>query len=122
MSQKAAEAALSGPQDCVLTMNAAYRRRRDAMVRMLRAAELLISEPHGAFYVMADISPSRLPAREFAFHLLREWGVSVAPGSAFGTVGGDAVRISLASSDEDLANGVGRLCEAVARLAGAKSR
>lgn len=122
MAQKAAEAALGGPQDCVLRMNAAYRRRRDAMVWMLRAAELLISEPHGAFYIMADISPSGLPAREFAFHLLREWGVSVAPGSAFGTVAGDAVRISLASSDEDLANGVGRLCQAVAHLAGGDGR
>jgi aspartate/methionine/tyrosine aminotransferase len=122
IAQKAAEAALAGPQDCVRVMNAAYRRRRDAVVEMLRAAEMLISVPRGAFYVMADVSPSGLPARDFAFRLLRERGVSVAPGSAFGDVAGGAVRISLASSDEDLAEGVGRLCDLVARLAGQGGR
>lgn len=117
MSQKAAVAALSAPQDCVNVMRTAYRRRRDAVVRALRDAELLISVPGGAFYIMADISAGGLSSREFAFRLLRERGVSVAPGSAFGDIAGGAVRISLASSDEDLAEGVGRLCELVARLA-----
>jgi aspartate aminotransferase len=118
MSQKAAEAALRGPQACVEAMNLAYRRRRDAVVEVLRAAELLISVPRGAFYVMADVSPSGLGGRDFAFRLLRERGVSVAPGSAFGEVAADAVRISLASSDQDLDEGVGRLCALVAELAG----
>ncbi len=78
---------------------------------------MLINEPTGAFYCMADISRSRLPARDFAFRLLRERGVSVAPGSAFGGVAGSAVRISLASSDEDLREGVGRLAEFAHQLA-----
>jgi aspartate/methionine/tyrosine aminotransferase len=65
---------------------------------------------------MADISRSHLHAREFAFRLLRERGVSVAPGSAFGDVASDAVRISLASSDSDLREGVGRLAEFVHQL------
>jgi aspartate/methionine/tyrosine aminotransferase len=65
---------------------------------------------------MADISRSRLPAREFAFKLLRERGVSVAPGTAFGEVAAQAVRISLASSDTDLREGVGRLAEFVHQL------
>lgn len=118
LAQKAGEAALAGPQDCVREMNAAYRRRRDAVVDVLRAAELLLSVPRGAFYVMADVSPAGLDARDFAFRLLRERGVSVAPGTAFGDVARGAVRISLASSDEDLEVGVGRLCDLVARLSG----
>jgi len=115
ITQVAGEAALDGPQDCVTEMNAAYRRRRDAVVQILRDAELFISEPNGAFYCMADITPSGLGSRDFAFKLLRERGVAVAPGSAFGEVAKDAVRISLASSDADLQEGVGRLAEFVHR-------
>jgi len=113
ISQVAAEAALRGPQDCVGEMVGAYRRRRDLVVDILREAELFIAEPAGAFYCMADIAPSGLQAREFAFSLLREKGVSVAPGTAFGQVARDAVRISLASSDDDLREGVRRLAEFV---------
>jgi aspartate aminotransferase len=116
ITQVAAEAALDGPQDCVGEMVAAYRHRRNVVLDILREAEMLVSEPKGAFYCMADISRSHLHAREFAFRLLRERGVSVAPGSAFGEVAGDAVRISLASSDTDLREGVGRLAEFVHQL------
>ena len=115
ISQVAAEAALDGPQDCVPEMVAAYRRRRDSAVRVLKEAEIFIAEPAGAFYLMADIAPSGLPARDFAFALLRQRGVSVAPGTAFGEVARDAVRISLASSDADLDEGVRRLAEFVHR-------
>jgi aspartate aminotransferase len=113
ITQVAAEAALVGPQDCVTAMVSAYRRRRDLVVDLLRDAELFIAEPTGAFYIMADIAPKGLPARDFAFALLRERGVSVAPGTAFGHVAAEAVRISLASSDADLSEGVGRLAEFV---------
>ncbi len=116
ITQVAAEAALDGPQDCVGEMVAAYRHRRDVVVDILREADMLINEPTGAFYCMADISRARLPAREFAFRLLRERGVSVAPGTAFGDVAAGAVRISLASSDADLREGVGRLAEFVHQL------
>jgi aspartate/methionine/tyrosine aminotransferase len=113
ISQVAAEAALDGPQDCVTDMVTAYRRRRDLVIDLLREAGLFIAEPAGAFYVMANVSPSGLDSRTFAFELLRKKGVSVAPGSAFGEVGKDAVRISLASSDQDLREGVSRLAEFV---------
>ena len=117
ISQVAAEAALDGPQDCVGEMVAAYRHRRDVVVDILREADMLVNEPTGAFYCIADISRSHLNARDFAFKLLRERGVSVAPGSAFGEVAAGAVRISLASSDTDLREGVGRLAEFVQQLA-----
>ena len=113
ITQVAAEGALDGPQDCVTEMVGAYRRRRDLVVDILEDAELLIAKPTGAFYIMADVSPASLPSRDLAFTLLRERGVSVAPGTAFGQVAGQAVRISLASSDSDLREGVGRLAEFV---------
>jgi aspartate aminotransferase len=113
ITQVAAEAALVGPQDCVAEMVGAYRRRRDRVVDLLDDAELLIARPAGAFYIMADVSPAEMPSRELAFALLRERGVSVAPGTAFGRVAEQAVRISLASSDADLEAGVGRLAEFV---------
>jgi aspartate/methionine/tyrosine aminotransferase len=113
ISQVAAEAALDGPQDCVGEMVQAYRHRRGLVVDLLKEAGLFIAEPAGAFYCMADISPSGMHAREFAFALLRERGVSIAPGTAFGRVAADSVRISLASSDQDLREGVGRLAEFV---------
>jgi len=94
-------------------MVGAYRRRRDTVVELLQDAELLTAKPTGAFYIMADVSPAGMPSRELAFALLRERGVSVAPGTAFGAVAGQAVRISLASSDADLEVGVGRLAEFV---------
>src|SRR5438093_8050520 len=117
ISQVAAEAALDGPQDVVAEMVGAYRRRRDLVVDLLREADLFTTEPTGAFYCMADIAPSGLEARDFSFTLLREKHVSVAPGTAFGEVGKRAVRISLASSDQDLREGVGRLAEFVRQRA-----
>ncbi|HKW08351.1 MAG TPA: aminotransferase class I/II-fold pyridoxal phosphate-dependent enzyme [Candidatus Dormibacteraeota bacterium] len=113
ITQVAAEAALVGPQEAVSEMVGAYRRRRDMVVGILKEAELFIAEPTGAFYCMADISPREMPARDFAFALLRERGVSVAPGTAFGREAAEAVRISLASSDHDLEEGVGRLAKFV---------
>jgi aspartate/methionine/tyrosine aminotransferase len=113
ISQMAAIAALDGPQDCVGEMVDAYRRRRDLSVELLGEAGLLMAEPQGAFYVMADVSAAGMTSREFALRLLAERGVSVAPGSAFGDVAAGGVRISLASSDADLREGIGRLCEAV---------
>jgi len=116
ISQVAAEAALDGPQDCVIEMVTAYRHRRNVVVDILREADLLLNEPTGAFYCMADVSRARLHSRDFVFRLLREKGVSVAPGSAFGEVAEHAVRISLASSDSDLREGVGRLAEFVQEI------
>ena len=72
--------------------------------------------PEGAFCVLADISPSGLGALELAKRLLAERQVGVAPGTAFGRVAAGAVRISLASSDADLREGIGRLCDLVAEL------
>lgn len=113
LAQKGAEAALDGPQECVEEMVAAYRRRRDLAVSLLRDADLLVSVPHGAFYVMADVSRARMDSRTFALRLVNERRVSVAPGSAFGEVAAAAVRLSLASSEDSLREGIARMAAAV---------
>ncbi|TME15494.1 MAG: aminotransferase class I/II-fold pyridoxal phosphate-dependent enzyme [Chloroflexi bacterium] len=118
IAQKAAEAALDGPQDCVAEMVAAYRHRRDLTVDLLAEAEMLVSVPQGAFYCMADVSAAGMNSRDLALWLVRERGLSIAPGTAFGQVAAGEVRISLASSDADLREGVTRLAEAVRIKAG----
>ena len=114
--QKAAEAALDGPREPIHEMVKAYRKRRDLCVGLLEEAELLISRPQGAFYIMADITGSGFDSREFAFDLVKSKQVAVAPGTAFGSSARNAVRISLASSPEDLAVGIGRMIERIDEL------
>ena len=107
--QRAAEAALDGSDEPVRTMVQEYRRRRDVCVELLEGAGLLINRPQGAFYIMADVSSAGTDARALAFDLVREQKVAVAPGTAFGRVASNAVRISLASSEADLVEGIARL-------------
>jgi len=119
--QKAAEAALTGPQDCVREMRDSYRERRDAVVEVLKQHDAYLYTPNGAFYVMVDISRSGMPSRDFALALLRHKRVAVAPGSAFGQSGKDLVRVSLATEKSKLIEGVKRLCEYVDERAGARA-
>jgi aspartate aminotransferase/aminotransferase len=113
VSQKAAEAALLGPQDCVAQMRDAYRGRRDVAVAGLRAADMLVAEPHGAFYIMADVSRTGADTVEFARRLVTEHGLAVAPGATFGAAGAGLVRLSLASRADVVEEGVARLARAV---------
>jgi aspartate/methionine/tyrosine aminotransferase len=114
--QKAAEAALDGPREPLREMVNAYRDRRDLCVGLLEESGMLISRPKGAFYIMADISRSGLNSREFAFDLVSSQKVAVAPGTAFGESARGAVRISLASSPEDLSQGIARMIDRVGEL------
>ncbi|MEP6752685.1 MAG: aminotransferase class I/II-fold pyridoxal phosphate-dependent enzyme [Candidatus Dormiibacterota bacterium] len=115
--QKAAEAALDGPREPLRDMVTAYRERRDLCVSLLDEAGLLISRPRGAFYIMADVSRSGLDSREFAFDLVKTKHVAMAPGTAFGESARKAVRISLASSPEDLSQGIAKMIERIEELA-----
>jgi aspartate/methionine/tyrosine aminotransferase len=113
VSQKAAEAALRGPQDCVAAMRDAYRRRRDLAVAGLDAAGLLVSVPRGAFYILADVSRATDDSYAFARALVADHGVAVAPGATFGPAGRGLVRLSLASASEVIEEGIARLAFAV---------
>ena len=115
VSQKAGEAALSGPQDCVREMVDEYRRHRDQAAGILTAAGVPFFKPQGAFYTMVDISASGLDSYAFARRLLQEAHVAVAPGATFGPSAANYVRISLASPAAAVAEGVGRLSEFINR-------
>ncbi len=107
--QAAAVAAVTGPQDCVAEMRAAYRSRRDLVVDFLADAGHPVRRPGGAFYVMLPLVPdtdSRLTALKLIDH-----GVAVAPGSAFGNRARDHLRVSLATGEETLRAGLSRIIE-----------
>jgi aspartate aminotransferase len=113
VAQKAAEAAITGDQTCVAEMRDAYRIRRDRAVELLDAAGMLLSRPKGAFYIMADTSPTGMDGYDLCRRLITEHGVAVAPGETFGPAGAGMVRISLATSLPSLEEGIGRLAAAV---------
>lgn len=110
-SQHAALAAVEGPQDVVGHMLASYRERRNLVVDHLDAADIPALKPAGAFYVWVDIGGSGVSGRDFARALVREDGVAVVPGSAFGGAGDHAIRLSLATDRQLLTEGVLRLVE-----------
>jgi aspartate aminotransferase/aminotransferase len=110
-AQKAAEAALTGPREPIDRMLNSYRQRRDVVDDLLHHYDMWAARPRGAFYAMANISRSGMDSRTFAFDLLEKAKVAVAPGTAFGHVAQDMVRISLASSESDLREGIRRMKE-----------
>ena len=113
VAQKAAEAAFTGPQDCVTTMRDFYRDRRDDALALLERAGMRTWTPAGAFYLMVDVSSATSDTYAFAKELVLRRSVSVAPGETFGPAGRGLVRVSLATSAERLATGIERLVEAV---------
>ena len=90
-----------------------YRGRRDDALALLERAGMRTRTPAGAFYVMIDVSSATSDTYSFAKDLLLRRGVSVAPGETFGPAGRGFVRVSLATSAEQLASGIERLIEAV---------
>jgi len=119
VTQKAGQAALEGDQSCVREMTASYRARRDMVVDLLGSGGLLINEPKGAFYILADISAASSDSYAFARRLVAERGVAVAPGLTFGPAGAGVVRLSLATDTDQLRTGTQRLVEAVSQWANA---
>lgn len=119
ISQRAALAALQGPQDCVAEMRTAYAARCRLVSGILQQHGIAHSTPRGAFYTMVDISPSGVDDLTFAQRLIAERRVAVAPGTAFGPASGHFVRLSLASSEEILRTGAERVASAVADWASA---
>jgi aspartate/methionine/tyrosine aminotransferase len=113
VSQKAAEAALGGPQECVEEMRAAYVGRLERATRLLDEAGVGYMRPQGGLYLLVDVSPSGLSSRDFALSLLDEHGVAVVPGSAFGPGAEGLVRVSLCVAEDRLEDGLTRLAAAV---------
>ncbi len=113
IAQKAAGAALAGSQDCVKQMRAGYISLRNKVVDGLRAIPgITCASPNGAFYAYPNISHyfgrgGMNSASEVAHRLLHEAHVVVVPGEGFGTQ--DHVRISYATSEENLQRGLQRM-------------
>ena len=111
--QRAAVAALTGPQDYIWTMRESYQQHRDLVVEILQHYDRYVYTPHGAFYTMIDVSGKNgeRRGREFVFELLRERNVVVTPGIGFGTISDGYVRISLAAQEDILERGVHEICQ-----------
>ena len=113
ITQKAALAAVSGPQDAVTAMLNEYRKRRDSIHEWLTAHPgIQCVKPKGAFYLFPDISGLLSPgglktSTEFAQALLEKEHVVVTPGEAFDAPG--YLRISYATSTEQLREGATRI-------------
>jgi aspartate/methionine/tyrosine aminotransferase len=116
ITQAAALAAFEGPQACIAEMRDAYAHRRDVLMGLLDSAGIGYVRPEGAFYLMMSLS-SGADSRAAALDLVRH-GVAVAPGTAFGDVASDAMRISLASSEETITAAAARIAEWYARTDG----
>jgi aspartate/methionine/tyrosine aminotransferase len=108
-AQYAAIEAVTGPQDHLDLMVNTYRRRRDLSVTQLRASGLDLFCPSGAFYLWLDTRHPLLDGMKIAQLLLRQHGVAVGPGPAFGQTSTRYIRLSLASSDEALQRGIARI-------------
>jgi len=109
-SQMAAVEALTGPQTAVDTMRAAFMERRDVLVEALNAIDgIRCCLPKGAFYAFPDISAFGISSEEFASRLLDEAGVAAAHGTAFGAYGEGYLRLSYATSIENIRIAVERM-------------
>ncbi len=124
VSQKAAEAAYLGSQQCVEDMRQAFARRRDLIVRLAKEIPgLEVNEPQGAFYLFPKCSSyfgKRFGDRvindsmDFAMYLLEEGHVAAVGGAAFGSP--ECFRMSYATSDENIVEAMRRIKEALAKL------
>jgi len=94
ISQYAALAALTGPQEPVERMIQEYGARRAYLMPALADLGLDYGHPGGAFYMYTNISSTGIPAPEFCERLLRETGVMVFAGTMFGDASADYIRIS----------------------------
>jgi aminotransferase len=118
ISQKAAVAALTGPQKCVRDMVTEYNSRRILVLAELdRIRSLPYTKPKGAFYVFPDFSNCNKSDEESASLLLRKAGVVTAPGSGFGQAGKGHLRMSYSVSYEQVKEGMKRIRKYMGRKA-----
>ena len=125
IAQKAAEAAYLGPQDCIEEMRVAFQRRRDLVVSLAREIPgIKVNEPQGAFYLFPEVSSYFGKkygdkvinnAADLAMYLLEEGHVATVDGEAFCLPG--YIRLSYATSDDNIREAMRRIKEALSKLA-----
>ncbi len=124
ISQKAAEAAYTGDQQCLTDMRTAFERRKNLVVKLAREIpDLVVNEPQGAFYIFPDCSAVFGKSYEgktinnpedLALFLLAEAHVACVGGTDFGAP--NCIRMSYATSDENLTEAFRRIKSAMAKL------
>lgn len=124
ISQKAAQSAYQGSQDDVETMRQAFERRKKLTFDLLRAIDgIEVNDPQGAFYLFPQCSSffgksyngrTIKDSSDLSIYLLEEGHVACVAGDAFGAP--DNIRLSYATSDENLVEAVGRIKEALGKL------
>lgn len=124
ISQKASVAAFDGDQTCVADMRKAFLRRRDLTVKLCREIpDIKVNVPDGAFYVFPEVSRyygksaggrTVKDATDLAMYLLEEGHVATVGGIAFGAP--ECIRLSYATSDENIVEAIRRVKEALAKL------
>lgn len=124
IAQKASVAAFNGPQECVATMREAFLRRRDLVVKLCREIpHIKISVPQGAFYVFPELDyyfgksfgdRKINDAADLAMYLLEVGHVATVGGAAFGAP--KCLRLSYATSDENLTEAIRRIKKALEAL------
>ena len=124
VSQKAAEAAYRGPQQCVEDMRQAFERRRNLIVRLAKDIPgLEVNEPQGAFYLFprcsaffgkSDGTHTINTSTDLAMYLLEVGHVATVGGDAFGSP--QCFRMSYATSDENIVEAMRRIKQTLARL------
>ncbi len=108
-SQMASCEALHSGRDSVEEMKREYKRRREFVVGQLERIGLPCATPQGAFYAFPSIRKTKLSSMDFCSKLLKEQKVAIVPGTAFGASGEGYVRISYASSLDNLKEALGRI-------------
>lgn len=124
IAQKAAVAAFTGDQSCVEEMRRAFLRRRDLGVKLLKEIPgLKVNIPQGAFYLFPQVDTCFGKKYEkytinnvgdLAMYLLEAGHVATVSGAAFGAP--DCLRLSYATSDEQLARAIKQIKDALAKL------
>ena len=129
VSQKAAEIAFAGPQDCVETMRQAFERRRDLIVRLAKEIPgLEVNKPQGAFYLFPKCSSyfgkkASVDGKEYVINNSTDFAMYILEVGHVATVGGDAFgspecfRMSYATSDENIVEALTRIKNCLAKLA-----
>ena len=114
-TQYACLAALEGPQDFVQGMVQTFKDRRDLIVKLIKEVPGLdIVRPEGAFYAFCSYDAD-IDCKDLALQILKE-GVVVTPGDAFGALGAQHIRLSYATSDENIHLGMSRIQRVFERL------
>jgi aminotransferase len=122
IAQKAAVAALTGPQGDPARMLVEYTRRRDLIARRLSEIPgITCPRPGGAFYAFPRVEIGDLNAYDTSMFFLDSARVATVPGSAFGTLGEHHVRFSYATSTDKIQEAMDRISSAV-RTAGRSAK